>query len=50
MGDQLITKLKRVGYELDTSELALKCASLAERLDFTAGEFAEAFEAFAITR
>ena len=50
MDDELIKAFKRIGYELDTSDLVSKCASLAARLSLTAKEIGLEFEAFAITR
>ena len=50
MDDQLITRFKRTGYELDARELVLKCVSLAQQFDLTAKQLAEDFEAFALNR
>ena len=50
MNDQLIKKFKVAGYTLDSSDIVTKCACVAERHGFTAGEFAEEFEGFAISR
>ncbi|KAA6421903.1 MAG: DNA polymerase alpha subunit B [Trebouxia sp. A1-2] len=50
MDDQLITRFKRTGYELDARELVLKCVSLAQQFDLTAKQFAEDFETFALNR
>ena len=50
MEDQLITRFKRTGYQLDARELELKCVSIAQQFDLTVEQFALTFEAFALNR
>ena len=50
MTEQVIKKLKGAGYTLATSDLVTKCKCLVDRLGLGAGEFADEFEGFALTR